>query len=128
MSLKERLRVMIVDDTYTNRALIKDSLDQLGIMNSVVSKDGDSALKALMVSPMHLVISDLNMPGLDGMSLLRKLREFKPTSKIGFILVTASSDPNLLAAGKAYGLNNVLYKPFTTDGLKRSIESVVGRL
>ena len=46
------------------------------------------AFKAMQTSPAHLVISDLNMPGLDGIGLLKALREYRPTSKVGFILVT----------------------------------------
>jgi two-component system, chemotaxis family, chemotaxis protein CheY len=128
MSLKQQLQVMIVDDTSVSRSLIMTALDQIGVMNHVSAKDGQDALKRLMAKPVHLVISDMNMPGLDGLGLLKALREYKPTSSIGFILVTGSPDKTLLARGRQYGLNNFIAKPFTKDTMKSTIESVVGRL
>jgi two-component system chemotaxis response regulator CheY len=128
MSLADRLQVMVVDDTSVSRALITDALDQMGIRRLTVAKDGAQALKALMVQPAHLVISDMNMPGLDGLQLLKSLREYKPTSAIGFILVTGLADKTLIERGKQYRLNNFVTKPFSTGSLKSAIEAVVGRL
>jgi len=128
MSLAERLQVMVVDDTSVSRALITDALDQMGVRRVSIAKDGAQALQALMAKPVHLVISDMNMPGLDGLGLLKGLREYKPTSGIGFILVTGSSDKSLIERGKQYRLNNFVTKPFSTDSLKKAIEAVVGRL
>jgi two-component system chemotaxis response regulator CheY len=128
MSLAQNLHVMVVDDTYVSRALIVDTLDQLGVRNVAVAKDGTEALKALMAKPVHLVISDMNMPGLDGLALLKALREYKTTSRIGFILVTGSADKTLIDRGRLIGLNNYVKKPITTMSMKTAIESVVGRL
>lgn len=128
MALANNLQVMVVDDTSVSRALIVNALDEMGVRNVVLAKDGASALKTLMLNPVHLVISDMHMPGLDGIALLKGLREFAPTSKIGFILVTGSADASLIARGLAYKLNNFVPKPFTTATLKKAIEAVVGRL
>ncbi|HXZ15905.1 MAG TPA: response regulator [Roseiarcus sp.] len=128
MSLADKLQVMVVDDTSVSRALITDALDQMGVRHVTIAKDGAQALKALMAQPVHLVISDMNMPGLDGLGLLKGLREFKATSAIGFILVTGSADKTLIERGKQYRLNNFVTKPFNTASLKAAIERVVGRL
>ncbi|MGO4870949.1 MAG: response regulator [Roseiarcus sp.] len=128
MSLAEKLRVMVVDDTSVSRALIVDALDQMGVRGVVIAKDGMQALNTLKVQPVHLVISDMNMPGLDGLGLLKGLREHKPTSRIGFILVTGSADKTLIERGRAYSLNNYVTKPFTVTSLRGAIEAVVGRL
>lgn len=128
MALAEKLQVMVVDDTTVSRALIVNALDEMGVRQVSIAKDGASALQALMTKPVHLVISDMNMPGLDGISLLRGLREFAPTSKIGFILVTGSADRTLIERGRAFRLNNFVTKPFTVAALKGAIEAVVGRL
>jgi len=128
MSLADRLQVMVVDDTSVSRALITDALDQMGVKRVSIAKDGAQALQALMAKPVHLVISDMNMPGLDGLGLLKGLREYKPTSGIGFILITGSSDKMLIERGKQYRLNNFVTKPFSTASLKGAIEAVVGRL
>ena len=56
--------------------------------------DARSALGKLVANPVHLMLSDLNMPGMDGMQLLKSLRESKATQRIGFILVTGSPTPD----------------------------------
>jgi two-component system chemotaxis response regulator CheY len=56
------------------------------------------------------------------------LREFKPTSKIGFILLTGSADKSLIERGRQFGLNNFIAKPFSTKTVKTAIEAVVGKL
>lgn len=128
MSIADKLRVMVVDDTSVSRALIVDALDQMGVRGVTLAKDGKSALTALMAQPVHLVISDMHMPGLDGLALLKGLREFKPTSRVGFILVTGSADKTLVERGRAFGLNNLVMKPFTVAALRGAIEQVVGKL
>lgn len=128
MSLKDQLRVLVVDDTSVSRALICDGLDQLGMKNVSIARDGEEGLIAMRTKPSHLVISDLNMPKLDGLGLLRAVREFEPTKKAAFILVTGRGDNAVIEQGRKYGLNNYLAKPFTVATLKASIEAVVGRL
>jgi two-component system, chemotaxis family, chemotaxis protein CheY len=128
MSLKDQLRILVVDDTSVSRALICDGLDQIGMKNVSIARDGEEGLIAMRTKPSHLIISDLNMPKLDGLGLLRAVREFEPTKKAAFILVTGRGDNAVIEQGRKYGLNNFLAKPFTVATLKASIEAVVGRL
>jgi two-component system, chemotaxis family, chemotaxis protein CheY len=128
MSLADRIEVMVVDDTSVSRMLITESLAQIGVRNVSIAKDGKAALAALMAKPTHLVISDMNMPGLDGLGLLKGLREYKPTTRIGFILITGNPDKSLIERGRQLGLNNFLAKPFSTQAIKTAIEAVVGKL
>ena len=128
MTIANKLEVMIVDDTSVSRMLITESLAEIGISNLQLAKDGKQALAALMSKPVHLVLSDQNMPGLDGLGLLKALREFKPTSKIGFILITGSPDKSLIERGRSLGLNNFIAKPFNTRTIRAAIEAVVGKL
>jgi two-component system chemotaxis response regulator CheY len=128
MTLASKLEVMVVDDTSVSRMLITESLAEIGIKSLALAKDGNQALTALMAKPTHLVISDMNMPGLDGLGLLKGLRQYKPTSKIGFILVTGSPDKSLIERGRVLGLNNFIAKPFTTKSIRAAIEAVVGKL
>ena len=128
MPLAKQLEVMVVDDTSTSRILLCSALDDCGLVNRRVAKDGEEALKALMVKPAPLVISDMTMPKLDGLGLLKSLREYAPTSRIGFILVTGRSDRALIDEGRKFGLNNFLAKPFTSANMRSCIEAVVGKL
>ena len=128
MPSMQQLTIMVVDDTSVSRALLTDGLDQIGLKSVKVAKDGEEALRLMMASPCHLVISDYNMPKVDGMQLLRALRQNASTSKVGFILVTGKGDRALIDEGKKWGLNNFLAKPFTVPALKSCIEAVVGKL
>ena len=128
MSLRDSLRVMVVDDMSVSRALIVQSLDEIGIKHYTTESDGRSALGKLAANPVHLVISDMNMPGMTGLQLLGSLRQARATQKIGFILITGSPSPDVVREGQELGLNNLVRKPFTTVSLKSSIERVVGKL
>lgn len=128
MSLKESLSVMVVDDMATSRGLIIMALEEMGIKKIDFRKDGAEALQSLVAKPVHLVISDYNMPGMDGLALLKSLRENRITSRIGFILVSGRMTPEILDAGKSRGMNNYIQKPFSTLQLKACIQAVVGQL
>ncbi len=128
MSLKDSLRVMVIDDMSVSRALIVQSLDEIGIKHYATENDARSALGKLVANPVHLVISDMNMPGMTGLQLLGSLRQARSTQKIGFILITGSPTPEVVREGQELGLNNLVRKPFTTVSLKASIERVVGKL
>ena len=128
MGLKDSLRVMIVDDMGVSRGLLVQAVEEMGIWKNQAENDGRAAYTKLVADPVHLVLSDYNMPGMDGLQLLQALRQNRTTARIGFILVTGNPTPDLVSKGKALGLNNIIKKPFTTATMKQCIESVVGRL
>jgi two-component system chemotaxis response regulator CheY len=128
MPFMQHLKVMVVDDTSVSRMLLVDSLNEIGIKNIVLAGDGEQALNTMMASPCHIVFSDMNMPKLNGLQLLKALREFGPTRQCCFILVTGKGDRAMIEEGKKFGLNNFLAKPFNSATLKAAIEAVVGKL
>ena len=128
MPFIQHLKVMVVDDTSVSRMLLVEALNEIGIKNTVLAGDGEQALQLMMQAPCHIVFSDMNMPKLNGLQLLKALREYQPTRQCCFILVTGKGDRAMIEEGKKYGLNNFLAKPFTTATLKASIEVVVGKL
>ncbi|NDV01841.1 response regulator [Pseudoroseicyclus tamaricis] len=128
MSLKDQLRIMVVDDMSTSRAIITNTLDELGIVHNYAENDGQVALNKLAANPVHLVLSDYNMPKMDGLQLLHALRQNRMTQQIGFILVTGRATPEIVQQGQQLGLNNLIEKPFTTAQMKACIERVVGPL
>jgi two-component system chemotaxis response regulator CheY len=128
MPFASAIKVLIVDDQLTSRALIRDGLEQLGIVDIEMATDGEAGLKALMTKPAHLVISDLNMPKVDGLQFLRAVRSQESTKKAAFIMLTGRGDKALIERAAQYGVNNYLVKPFTLPTLKGAIEAVFGRL
>ncbi|MEL7045612.1 MAG: response regulator [Pseudomonadota bacterium] len=128
MGVRDKLHVAVVDDMTTSRALLTQGLDTLGVRNYSVHNDGVEALNRLTARPVHLVISDYNMPGLDGLGLLDELRRHPKTQKIAFILVTGSPSNDIVARGKSLRINSIIKKPFTNEQLRDCIEKVVGAL
>ena len=128
MSLKERLSVMVVDDMSVSRGLIIQALEEIGLKKIDYCNDGESAFRKLAANPVHLVISDYNMPGANGLQLLAGLRRYQATQRIGFILITGTASQEIIDKGNELGMNNYLKKPFSTIDLKACIERVVGPL
>ena len=128
MSLREQLRVMVVDDTATSRGLITDALTGFGIQHVRSTNSGSAALTDLAQHPAHLIISDMNMPGMDGLQLLSALRKAPRTAKIGFLLITGRATNEIIAEGKKLGMNNFVAKPFENKDLLRAVEAIVGRI
>jgi two-component system chemotaxis response regulator CheY len=118
---------MVVDDHITSRMLTVETLQGFGIKNIHVSKDGRECYNFLNARPVHLVISDLYMPDIDGLHLLQAIRAHPRLSKLGFIIVTGRKDQNVIEKARALGVNNVLSKPFEPPVLKQAIEAVVGK-
>ncbi len=128
MGLKEQLQIMVVDDMSTSRGLIIQALEEIGLKNYAWEKDGVDAFTRLAGKPVHLVMSDYNMPRMDGLQLLEQLRMHKATARIGFILVTGRADNSVIQRGRQLAMNSFLLKPFSTVQMKNCIEKVVGRL
>lgn len=122
------LTTLVVDDQFSIRSLVRNGLQQIGFSDIREAGDGEDALRALIARPAHLVISDFNMPKLDGIGLLRSIRAHEPISKAAFIMLTGRADVELLQKAKEYGVNNYVMKPFTVASLKQRIEAVFGKL
>lgn len=128
MSLKEKIRIMVVDDMTVSRGLLTMGLEKIGIKNVVPVDHAQKALKALETTPVHLVLSDYNMPDMDGLDFLLALRKNQKTQRLGFIMVSGSFNQNIVDLGKRLGMNNFLKKPFNEASLKQCVESVTGAL
>ena len=122
------LRVLIVDDQQSMRLLVRGGLQQLGFRDFDEAGDGEAGMRALIANPANLVISDFNMPKLDGLGLLRAVRVYPATAKIAYIMLTGRGDAELVQRAVQFGVNNFLVKPFTIATLRDKIEAVFGPL
>ena len=122
------LNCLVVDDQQTIRSLVRSGLQELGVRNMHEAPDGEEGLRQMLTRPFQLVISDYNMPKLDGLGLLRAVRSHPPISKTAFIMLTGRADKDLVQRAVQFGVNNYLVKPFTVGTLKEKIEAIFGVL
>lgn len=118
-------RVIIIDDDSTTRRIVSRLVKQIGFMEFVEAEDGQQAYDLMQESDFDLVLSDLDMPVMNGMELLEKVRADERLSKIPFIMVTANdSKENIMRAVKAH-VSQYIVKPFTATALKEKIAKVL---
>jgi two-component system, chemotaxis family, chemotaxis protein CheY len=128
MPAATQIKALVVDDQLTMRALVRSGLQNIGITDIREAADGEEGLKELVQRPAHLVISDFNMPKLDGLGFLRAVRAHPPVAGTAFIMLTGRADKELVTRAVQFGVNNYLVKPFTVAGLREKIEEVFGAL
>ncbi len=128
MPAPSSISCLIVDDQQTIRSLVRTGLQQLGFMTMHEAADGEDGLRIMLSRPVQLVISDYNMPKLDGLGLLRAIRSHPPIQKTAFIMLTGRADKELVQRAVQFGVNNYLVKPFTVGTLKEKIEAIFGVL
>lgn len=122
------IRALIVDDQQTIRSLVRNGLREIGLTDIEDASDGEDGLRVLLSRKINLIISDFNMPKLDGLGLLRAVRATPQLKSIGFIMLTGRADNDLVARAQQFGVNNYLVKPFTVATLRTKIEEVYGAL
>ena len=116
-----RRRILFVDDDDNFRELVAATLRHAGYEVTVCG-DGADALEHLRHSPTDLIVSDVMMPRVDGLELLRQVRQMPATSTVPFVLVSARSEANDQRAGMSLGADDYVSKPFRPDDLIRTIE------
>ncbi len=120
----QNITILAVDDFSTMRRIIRNMLKQLGYNNILEAEDGAVALRLLQGGKVDFVISDWNMPNMNGLELLKAIRADPNLKSIPVLLVTAEAlKENVVEAVKA-GVNNYVVKPFTAETLKEKIDAI----
>jgi two-component system chemotaxis response regulator CheY len=119
------LRVMTVDDSKTMRDMVSYTLRQAGYAVSE-AEDGQKALTALRAGAADLVITDLNMPNMDGMSLIRALRKEAKYRTVPILMLTTEADAAKKAEGREAGATGWIVKPFSPEKLLDVVKRVCG--
>ena len=122
------IKVMVVDDQTSMRAMIRRALQDLGFKDVRDKGGAVEALESIKSDRVHLVISDFNMPEMDGLQFLEAVRKDPVIGKTVFIMLTGSADKEIVQKAAALGVNNYVVKPFAPAALKEKIERVFGEL
>ena len=119
-------QILVVDDSATVRNEVSTFLTNNGL-SVEVAVDGKDGLDKLQKNPsVKLVISDVNMPNMDGLTMAEKIRSDLGNSAVNIIMLTTESDPRMKARGKAAGVKGWIVKPFKGDAVVGSIKKLVG--
>ena len=122
------IKVLVVDDQNSVRAMTRMTLEEIGFRHIHEAENGVKAMETASLQPLDLIISDYNMPEMDGLGLLRAVRGHPVVRKVPFILLTGRGDKELVVKAAQAGVNNYLVKPFTAATLREKIEQVMGKL
>ncbi len=117
-------RILIVDDVGSVRTVIRRFLADLGCLRVSEADDGTVALPLLQTGSFDLLITDWNMPGMDGPTLLRHLRANPRTAQMPALMVTAETSHESRVAAYAAGASGILTKPFTASGFDAHLQAI----
>lgn len=114
------MKVLLVDDSNTMRTIQKRCLAKLGVEEVTEAEDGQQALEIFEKQEFDIILSDWNMPNMDGLTLLKEIRQ--RDKDIPFVMITTESERARVVSAIQAGCSDYLVKPFTPDGLKEKLE------
>jgi len=121
----EDLNVLIVDDSPLARKHIKRTLTGLGIENFAEATDGVEALKVLSDNYFDLVVTDYNMPNMDGKELVEHIRQESGQAAVPILMVTSENTESRLAAVQKSGVSAICDKPFESSSVRQLLEQML---
>lgn len=122
------IRILVVDDFSTMRRIIKNLLRDLGFSNTEDADDGSTALPLLKASRFDFVITDWNMPVMEGIDLVKQIRADPKLRYLPILMVTAEARREQIVAAAEAGVNGYIVKPFTAQTLEQKIVKIFERL
>lgn len=122
------MKILIVDDFSTMRRIVKNLLRDLGFNNTAEADDGQTALPMLKNGNFDFLVTDWNMPGMDGLALLKEVRSDEKLKNLPVLMVTAEAKRDQIVVAAEAGVNGYVVKPFTANTLKEKIHKIFERL
>ncbi len=122
------MKILVVDDFSTMRRIIKNLLRDLGLTNTQEADDGQTALPMLKDGDFDFVVTDWNMPGMQGIDLLKHIRADEKLKHLPVLMVTAEAKREQIIAAAQAGVNGYIVKPFTAGTLKEKLEKIFQRM
>ena len=126
--MDKNMKILIVDDFSTMRRIIKNLLRDLGYNNTSEADDGQTALPMLQSGSFDFLVTDWNMPGMQGIDLLKAVRSDPKLMSLPVLMVTAEAKREQIVAAAQAGVNGYIVKPFTATTLKEKIDKIFERI
>jgi two-component system chemotaxis response regulator CheY len=118
------LKILVVDDSSTMRRIIINTLSRIGYTNVVEAEHGKAGLEKLAQGGVEMIITDWNMPEIDGLEFVGAVRG--SDGSIPILMVPTNAAKEDIVSALQAGVNNYVVKPFTPETLKEKIESLLG--
>jgi two-component system chemotaxis response regulator CheY len=128
LPLDKNMKILIVDDFSTMRRIVKNLLRDLGFTNTAEADDGQTALPMLQTGDFDFLVTDWNMPGMQGIDLLKAVRADPNLKDLPVLMVTAEAKREQIVEAAQAGVNGYIVKPFTAGTLKEKIEKIFERI
>jgi two-component system chemotaxis response regulator CheY len=119
------MRVLVVDDQATMRRIIVKMVEKVGVDECRESADAEDALRILASTDVDLIITDWNMPGMNGLDFVRAVRAQDATKTIPMIMVTTNSDVDQVVAARKSGVTAYVVKPFTAATIVERVSAIL---
>jgi two-component system chemotaxis response regulator CheY len=120
-------KVLIVEDSATMRSLIASTIDEMKGFELFEAGNGFEALKALPSQHFDLIITDLNMPDINGLEIIKFVKEHPSYKTIPLVIVTTRMGEEDRKKGLALGASGYVIKPFEPDDLKKVVRKILKR-
>jgi two-component system chemotaxis response regulator CheY len=128
MMVDKSLKILVVDDFPTMRRIIRNLLRELGFENVDEAEDGMQALDKLRSGGFQFVVSDWNMPNMDGLVMLQHMRADAALAKMPVLMVTAEAKKENIVAAAQAGASGYVVKPFTAAILEEKLNKIFDKL
>ncbi|MDR2787778.1 MAG: chemotaxis response regulator CheY [Candidatus Accumulibacter sp.] len=123
-----KMRILVVDDFSTMRRIVRNLLKELGFSNVDEAEDGAIALQKLLGGGFQFVVTDWNMPNMDGLQMLQAVRANPSLSHLPVLMITAEAKKeNIIAAAQA-GASGYIVKPFTAATLSEKLQKIFDKM
>jgi two-component system, chemotaxis family, chemotaxis protein CheY len=122
------MSILVVDDFPTMRRIVRSLLKELGFTNVDEAEDGQEALGKLKGGDFEFVVSDWNMPNLDGLEMLKQIRADDAMKALPVLMVTAEAKKENIVAAAQAGANGYIVKPFTAATLEEKLNKIFEKL
>lgn len=122
------MKILIVDDFSTMRRIVRNLLKEIGFVNADEAEDGVAALAKLRGASFDFVVSDLNMPNMNGFELLREIRQDPALKAIPVLVVSAEAKKEDIVTAAQAGASGYIVKPFTRATLEEKMNKILQKL
>lgn len=128
MSSPAELRYLIVDDFSTMRRIVRGLLKEMGCNNAEEAEDGVVALNMLKSGKFDFVVSDINMPNMNGFELLKSIKADEGLRHLPVLMVTAEARKEDIVLAAQSGAAGYIVKPFTKATLEEKVQKILQKL